>query len=98
MQFDSVEEVARQVNLPKKEVRPLPLQKWQQDKCFVNGELERDDLELANDAYDRVEDARLGRKQAWEVDPVQGPRRARPLVPIQPAREMDPHEYIGRDA
>ena len=76
----------------------MPLQKWQQDKCFVNGELERDDLELANDAYDHAEDARLGKKQAWEVDPVQGPRRVRPLVPVQPAREMDPHEYVGRDA
>ena len=43
MQFDCVEEIARQVGLPRESVTPVPFQKWQQKQCYMDGREEEDD-------------------------------------------------------
>ena len=44
MQFDSVEEIYRQLGLPRSDAKPLPFQKWQQQTCYMDGSAEVDDV------------------------------------------------------
>ena len=90
MQFDSVEEIYRQLGLPRASLTPLPFQKWQQQTCYMDGSAEVDDV--------AVLPPRATESQApWATAEGQGPSRRRPFVALQENAELDPHDYENRD-
>jgi hypothetical protein len=84
MQYESVEEIGRRLNLPKATVPPVPFFKWQQKSSYTDGGDEDHDL------------ASVPPQKGAEALDVQGPRRRRPLVPLHEEAELDPHDYEDR--
>ena len=90
MQFESVEEVGRQLNIPKEHVAPLPFTEKQQRQSRTRG--------CPEDFQDEVEDGPPGVTEPWATEPMQGCARFEPLVPTREEAdypELDPHEYVG---
>ncbi len=81
IQFDSVEEAARQLGV---RAAPLPLSDRQRGKAYMDGRLERDDLLL---------EVPLALAESTETTRAvpQGPRRLRGFAPLADP-EPDPHE------
>ena len=76
MQFDSVEEIGRQLGIDG--VPPLPFSADAQRQCYMDGRVEEEDA--------AVKQAPAGAdfKQGWVSDDPCGPARQRPLVPEAP--------------
>ena len=89
MQFDSVEEVARQIGVPKCDVRAVPNQASQQEWTF-DGK-----VETAEPRLDELRDPKHW-GASWATAEPEGPARRRPYVALQPEPELDPHNYENR--
>ncbi len=92
IQFDSVEEVGRQLGMQER-VRPLPLSDQARGRAFMDGALERDDLAVELPRRSKPDAALLETYRAW-TEGLGGPRRLRSYAPLAPA-EPDPHELVG---
>ena len=90
VQFDSVEEIGRQLGLDKGVVKPVPFQKWQQQKSFMDGQVEEDDATALPPKANAP-------NVSWAKDPSERAQRRRPLVEVADDPELDPHDYVGRD-
>ena len=90
IQFECVEDIGRQLGLDKGVVKPVPFQKWQQQKSFMDGQVEEDD--------DTVLPPKANAPNvSWAKDPARKAQRRRPLVEVADEPELDPHDYVGRD-
>ena len=94
MQFESVQEIGRQLGLRQDGERlgPVPFSVVEQAKSYSaeeDGRLEVDDL-LVKAAHPRYLTVR-NQDKAWIRAEPQGPRRARPRVPVVES-EVDPHQ------
>ena len=86
MQFDSVEEVGRQVGLKGPDaLLPLPMSEARRQRTFMDGRPEEEDFCIkpppesgGKDGKTRGEDS-----TPWRVNAAQGPVRQRPLVALQ---------------
>ena len=103
VQFECVEEIARQLGVPKREVRPVPFKEWEQAShstnkykgCYVDGSVEPNDVMAAE-----INDKEEHEKADWQSEvrcPPCGPARVRPLVPVNSDMEGDPGDYFNRD-
>ena len=103
MQFDSVEEIGRQLDV--QAVPPLPFSADAQRQCYMDGRVEEEDV--------AVKQAPTGSdlRQAWASDDPCGPARQRPFVAATPAvqrggqlsrnpryRRMPPYRSAGAAA
>ena len=97
VQFDSVEEVGRQLGVPKQDVKPLPFTAAQQQQSRMTGE---EDGEVDN-ADDIIRDAAVEEMQpetpaAWAQGKPQGPNQVQPFVPVADD-VLDPMMYANRE-
>ena len=90
LQFEGVEEIGRQLKIPKAHVAPLPFSSKQQQQTRTRG--------IKEEFQDEVEDGPQGATEPWATAPMQGCARFEPLVPTREEAdhpELDPHQYVG---
>ena len=90
VQFDSVEEFARQLGLDADDLEPLPLSAARQGMGFVDGQVEKNDVRvlrapLQSFRKSRDEDPASSKHCPWRDDPPQGPSRKREFAAVQAA-------------
>ena len=109
VQFDSVEEFARQVGLEKGDLEPLPLSSARQATTFVDGDLEKNDVAVLKAPVQAFPAGSTGaapkaERVPWRDDPPQGPSRKRGFAPVhaslpknaQPSREQPLYRRLPR--
>ena len=105
MQFDSTEEVARQLGLEKNAIPPVPLSRFEQ-KCFnVTGEEEDNDPAVKPPPANTPKDPITKKMEPWAEEEAEGPRQLKPYAAVYPPEdetkpqkrrgpvELDPHNY-----
>ena len=94
MQFDSVEEFARQLGLDRQDLAPLPMSASRQAASYMDGAVEADDvaaLQAPVQAFQKSADRGKCPRVPWRDDPPQGPCRKRSFVPLQPQEPFRPN-------
>ena len=109
VQFDCVEEFARQLGLEKDDLEPLPLSSARQAGAFVDGDVEKNDVAALKAPVQAFAASVAGAAPAaervpWRDDPPRGPSRKRAFAPVQaslpktaqPSREQPLYRRLPR--